>query len=1286
MSGLFSNLTVEGLQGNAVSGTAPNDGEILKWNATSNEWEPATDDGEVYTAGTGVAISAGNVISNTGDTDASDDLTTASTASGDVSGLFSNLTVEGLQGNAVSSTAPNDGEILKWNATSNEWEPATDIGDAYTAGAGVAISAGNVISNTGDTDASDDLTTASTASGDVSGLFSNLTVEGLQGNAVSGTAPSDGEILKWNAAANEWQLVNDLNDVYTAGTGVAISAGNVISNTGDTDASDDITTSSIAAGDVTGAFSNLIVGGLQGNAVAATLPTDGQVLQWNATTNEWEPALDDGEVYTAGTGVAISAGNVISNTGDTDASDDLTTASTAGGDASGLFSGLTVTGLQGNAVSGNAPNDGEILKWNAINNEWQLESDENDTYTAGPGVAISAGNVISNTGDPDASDDLTTSSNAAGDVTGLYSNLTVVGLQGNDVSTVAPNSGEILKWNAITSEWEPAADVGEVYTAGAGVAISAGNVISNTGDTDASDDLTTASTAGGDVSGLFSNLSVDAIKGNTVSGTSPDNMDVLKWNATANEWQPMDDSVIVYTGGTGIDVTGSVITNTGDTDPSDDVTDATSSGGDVSGVFSALTVEGIQGNAVSGATPANADVLKWDATTSEWIPSVDNGQVYTAGTGINIAAGVISNTGDINPGDDVTVLTTAGGDVSGVFGNLSVDKIKGNNISATAPADEEILKWNALANEWEPAVDSFNVYTAGAGISIANNVVTNTGDPDASDDLTTASTAGGDADGTFAALTVTGLQGNDVSATAPADEEILKWNATAGEWEPAVDSFNVYTAGAGISIANNVVTNTGDPDGSDDLTTGSTAGGDADGTFAALTVTGLQGNDVSANAPTDEEILKWDATAMAWTPANDSFNVYTAGAGVSIVNNVITNTGDPDGSDDLTTASTAGGDADGTFAALTVTGLQGNDVSATPPTDEEILKWDATAMAWTPASDSFNVYTAGTGVSILNNVVTNTGDTDASDDLTTASTAGGDADGAFASLTVTGLQGNDVSATMPTDEEVLKWDATAMAWTPSSDSFNVYTAGTGVSIVNNVVTNTGDTDASDDLTTASTAGGDADGAFASLTVTGLQGNGVENKAPDTDEVLVWDGTNWTPDTLSTTALLVNSTLEPNAAGVYDLGSATFQFQNVFATSGMVNISDMRAKQDVVDLDYGLEELLEIRPVSYVWKDRAEDGRKLGVIAQELAQVMPELVKTHRWEVDPQTGERKLVEMERYGVYYSDLIPVLVQGIQEQQTQIHDQAAKLEAQQEQLDQQSELIQKLEERLSKLEAQK
>jgi len=165
--------------------------------------------GATYTAGSGISI-AGTVITNTGDTNGADDITTATNLTGDVTGLYNNLQIgSGAVGSTeiadgtVSSTdilnatiAADDlsamgaasGQIMQWNGTS--WVATTPAGTTYTAGTGISI-AGTVITNTGDTNGADDVTTATNHSGDVTGLFNNLQIGT---GAVGSTEIADGTV------------------------------------------------------------------------------------------------------------------------------------------------------------------------------------------------------------------------------------------------------------------------------------------------------------------------------------------------------------------------------------------------------------------------------------------------------------------------------------------------------------------------------------------------------------------------------------------------------------------------------------------------------------------------------------------------------------------------------------------------------------------------------------------------------------------------------------------------------------------------------------------------------------------------------------------------------------------------------------------------------------------------------------------------------------------------------------------------------------------------------------
>ena len=1084
-AGSIDNLSLGLNDLNDIDAATPDSGNVLTWDGTkwvsrtfasasdadrdsTNELQTLNLTGNIlnisdgnsvalpfpFNGGAGITVTTsptGSIITNTGDTNANDDITTSSIAGGDLSGTFDNMSINKIRGQNVADSVPSIDDILKWNGTA--WAPASD----------------DVASGPG----------AVNTTGRISGDGANTPLDiAQQGAGVN-------QVLKWNGTS--WAPNVDENTTYDPGVGIVISNDSII-NTGDVDASDDITISSFASGDVSGNFSNMSVDKIKGNEVSPAAPIFGQVYKWNGT--EWSPSADNNTTYDAGAGIVISSDSII-NTGDIDASDDITISSFASGDVSGNFSALSVDKIKGNTVSATPPAVDQVLKWDGA--AWTPVVDENTTYDSGAGIVISNDSII-NTGDIDASDDITISSFASGDVSGNFAALSVDKIKGNAVAITAPAVGQVLKWNG--TEWAPVADENTTYAAGSGIDIT-GTVVSNTGDTDASDDITTASVAAGDVSGNFAALSVDKIKGNAVAITAPAVGQVLKWNGT--EWAPVADENTTYAAGSGIDITGTVVSNTGDTDASDDITTASVAAGDVSGNFAALSVDKIKGNAVAITAPAVGQVLKWNGT--EWAPVPDENTTYVAGSGIDITGTVVSNTGDTDASDDITTASVAAGDVSGNFSALSVDKIKGNAVAVTAPALGQVLKWNGT--EWAPVPDENTTYAAGSGIDITGTVVSNTGDTDASDDITTASVAAGDVSGNFSALSVDKIKGNAVAVTAPAVGQVLKWNGT--EWAPVADENTTYAAGSGIDITGTIVSNTGDTDASDDITTASVATGDVSGNFSALSVDKIKGNAVAVTAPALGQVLKWNGTE--WAPVADENTTYAAGSGIDITGTVVSNTGDTDASDDITTASVAAGDVSGNFSALSVDKIKGNAVAVTAPALGQVLKWNGTE--WAPVADENTTYAAGSGIDITGTVVSNTGDTDASDDITTASVAAGDVSGNFSALSVDKIKGNAVAVTAPALGQVLKWNGTE--WAPVADENTTYAAGSGIDITGTIVSNTGDTDASDDITTSSIAGGDVSGIFSALSVDNIKGNPVSATAPDSFQVLKWNGSEWAPD-------------------------------------------------------------------------------------------------------------------------------------------------------------------------------
>lgn len=134
---------------------------------------------------------------------------------------------------------------------------------------------------------------------------------------------------------------------------------------------------------------------------------------------------------------------------------------------------------------------------------------------------------------------------------------------------------------------------------------------------------------------------------------------------------------------------------------------------------------------------------------------------------------------------------------------------------------------------------------------------------------------------------------------------------------------------------------------------------------------------------------------------------------------------------------------------------------------------------------------------------------------------------------------------------------------------------------------------------------------------------------------------------------INGICRPNTNGTFSLGTSTRRWSVVYAANGTIQTSDLRLKTHVETLDYGLDEVLKMRAVRYDWIDQPTATQRLGFIAQEVKEVIPEVVLGDENEEAPM------------GVNYSELIPVLVKAVQEQQAQIDAQAKEIEKLREEL---------------------
>ena len=88
-------------------------------------------------------------------------------------------------------------------------------------------------------------------------------------------------------------------------------------------------------------------------------------------------------------------------------------------------------------------------------------------------------------------------------------------------------------------------------------------------------------------------------------------------------------------------------------------------------------------------------------------------------------------------------------------------------------------------------------------------------------------------------------------------------------------------------------------------------------------------------------------------------------------------------------------------------------------------------------------------------------------------------------------------------------------------------------------------------------------------------------------------------------------------------------------------SDMNLKKNITDMKYGLDTVMQLRGVEYDWK-REDMGHDVGVLAQEVEAVIPELVKEH----EGLNGRGRFKSVD-----YNKLVPILIESIKELKTEV-----------------------------------
>ncbi|PKP22626.1 MAG: hypothetical protein CVU05_03070 [Bacteroidetes bacterium HGW-Bacteroidetes-21] len=868
VTGTFEVNTVEKIRGMEISSNTPANGQVLKWNNASLIWEPSDD--QLGAAGTTDGVVTGAAFTGTN----TKTLTLIrSNGLGDITAVFTDLVDD--------ADADPANEIQTLSVTGNDLSissgnTVTLPVNSYTAGTGINISGNQVINIAPD----QTVTLTGTGATTISGTYPDFTISSTDNN----TSYSAGTGININGSSQIVNTAPDQTVILQSGSGIIVTGTYPMFNIANNNPDQVVTLTGTGSTTITGTYPNFTVS-----------------------------STDDNTTYSAGAGINLNGTEIVN------ASPDQTVVLQPGAGISvtGTYPSfniansnpdqvVTITGAGSAAVTGTYPNF------------TITGTDNSTTYTAGTGLTLSG---------------TTFSHNAhTGDASGT-TNLTVTGIQGRSVSSTAPVTGQVFKYNG--TSWVPSADDNTTYTAGTGINL-AGTQIVNA----APDQIVSLTPGTGiSVTGTYPNFSI--------LNTTPDQPVVLTGGGTTtitgtypNFTISSTDANTTYTAGTGLALTGTQFSHTAHT-------------GDVSGTTT-LTVTGMQGRSISTSIPANGQVLKWNSTTSKWEPNDDalgavgtNDGVVTSANVTGTTTKTITLTRSEGLGDITATFTDAG---SVYTAGTGID-VTGTTITNTAPDQTVALTGSGSTtisgtypNFTISSTDNNTTYSAGTGLSLSGTTFNST--QTLNQTLTNGNSAGSNSidmnSQNITNASILGLRYNnaayldmyyghiyDYAGSHGVNGQVLTVHGTSPNtyvlWE---NPSNLFSEGSGISIIGGTISNTL-PD-------------------QTVTLTGGGSTSISGSYPNFT------------ISSTDNNTTYSAGTGLTLSGTTFSH---PSHSGDVSGST-----------ALTVTGLQGRTVSSTLPTSGQVLKYDGTG--WVPSSDNAGTGTVtsiATGNGITGGTITTTG-------------------------------------------------------------------------------------------------------------------------------------------------------------------------------------------------------------------------------------------------------------------------------------------------------------------------
>jgi hypothetical protein len=544
--------------------------------------------------------------------------------------------------------------------------------------------------------------------------------------------------------------------------------------------------------------------------VSVDSPTEGHVLKWSASNNQWQASAD---LQGAGSGGGIELTDLSVTTDPASGGGSLSYADASGtftfapADLSSLATSAEVGAINLNSltdVNFSNPTANAVLKYNNGSSKWELGTDNDTNYSVmGVGNSYAAGLVLVGSATH-------TSSFLRKD--GIWANLGISEL--SNVSTTEPTTGQVLKWSG--TEWEPSTDL--TASSGSGItltdlSVSVGAVGTSTLSYNNATGVFTFTPP--DLSGYATNSAIPTLLQDLsdVDDGAPAVGQIIKWDG--NSWALSEDNT-----GSAASL-GSFSVNTLTSGAASLIYD------DTNGVFtytppnlsSFLTSVAINDLTDVNTTGAvSGSVLKYNGTS--WVIGTDN-NTGGSGSGVDFTqfSAVTADAGSTSlTYDDAGTFTYTPPDLSNyaLSSNIPDNLSDLSDVSTATPSDGQVLKWSNANGNWYPGTDNVGG-SGGSGITLADLSVTTEaasgGGALAYDNTTgTFDFTPADLSGYATTQTVNDIQVNtisDVSITNVEYGDVLTWDGT--NWTNIEDSTPDYVLPAasdavlgGVKIGNNL--------------------------------------------------------------------------------------------------------------------------------------------------------------------------------------------------------------------------------------------------------------------------------------------------------------------------------------------------------------------------------------------------------------------------------------------------------------------------------------------------